>query len=285
MSPHVMQFPALIPLTNQPSWLHHTNVDRLFAMWEALRPDQFLAASTESGLASGTFTIPIDAPLTVDTILSPFTSGDGQTPHNPTQARFTKGFGYSYPEIQDWLPRTPAELTANVTAAINTLYNPNGTFGPPMTAPSRLKRGLPVGELREWFASLQALNTALNDRYIVAVSLKSDQVGQLLVTPPPASIYGPLKSTVNHVLDLNDALRSAGVDTEDVAAVVAKLKNGLSWIVSKGNGTIVPNEQVVGLKIGIYDDVVTLPGSITELPKYGNRTAHPEVTSGKAGGV
>jgi hypothetical protein len=48
---------------------------------------------------------------------------------------------------------------------------------------------------------------------------------------------------------------------------------------------IVPNGEVEELKIGVVDRVVTLPGDITELPEYGYKTAHPEVTSGKEGGV
>jgi hypothetical protein len=155
-----------------------------------------------------------------------------------------------------------------------------------MTTPSRLRRGLPAGEVREWSITLQALNTALNDRYTVSVFLgPSIKVGELLVTPPPAAIYGPLKSTINHVLDLNDVLKTAGVDAEDVNATVDALKSGLSWSVVKGDGTTVPNEEVEGLMVGVWDDVVRLPSAITEFPTYGNKTAHPEVTSGKAGGV
>jgi hypothetical protein len=167
------------------------------------------------------------------------------------------------------------------------LYNPNGTFGPPITTPSRLRRGLPAGEVREWSITLQALNTVLNDRYTVSVFLgQSQKVGELLVTPPPAAIYGPLaKSTINHVLDLNDVLKAVGVDAEDVNATVDALKSGLSWTVVKGDGSTVPNEDVEGLRVGVWDDVVKLPTAITELPTYGNKTAHPEVTSGKAGGV
>jgi hypothetical protein len=105
-----------------------------------------------------------------------------------------------------------------------------------MTTPSQSKHDLPAGEVRAWSVTLQALNTALNDRYIVSVSLASTKVGEMLVAPPPAAIYGLLKSTTNHVLDLSDALKTAGVDDEDLDAVVGVLKDGLIWSVLKVMG-------------------------------------------------
>lgn len=46
----------------------------------------------------------------------------------------------------------------------------------------------------------------------------------------------------------------------------------------------VPNDQVKGLSIKVDDTIVTLPGSIEEFPKYGTKTSHSEITTGKAGG-
>jgi tyrosinase len=47
---------------------------------------------------------------------------------------------------------------------------------------------------------------------------------------------------------------------------------------------VVPNEQLPSLRVTVQDEVVTKAGSITELPVYGKKTLHPEITRGKAGG-
>lgn len=53
---------------------------------------------------------------------------------------------------------------------------------------------------------------------------------------------------------------------------------------TEGDGTIVPTEQVPSLNIMVQDEVVTLATAVTELPTYGTKTLHPEVTKGKVGG-
>ena len=47
---------------------------------------------------------------------------------------------------------------------------------------------------------------------------------------------------------------------------------------------MVPNEQVQSLKVECQDEIVTYDGDISHLPTYGQKTMHPEVTKGKAGG-
>ena len=50
------------------------------------------------------------------------------------------------------------------------------------------------------------------------------------------------------------------------------------------NGTVVPEDRYQTLEIVVQEEVVTLARNIYELPSYGEKTLHPEVTQGKAGG-
>ncbi len=45
-----------------------------------------------------------------------------------------------------------------------------------------------------------------------------------------------------------------------------------------------PVDQYPNLDVVVQEEVVTLPGSVYELPTYGQTTAHPEITEGKQGG-
>ncbi|PVH82540.1 Di-copper centre-containing protein [Cadophora sp. DSE1049] len=105
-------------------FLLHTNVDRLLAMWQAINPTEFIVPEKDN---EGSFTNPVGAMVSASTPLTPFTMVDGETPYTSTSARYTSTFGYSYPEVPDWLPWTPAELAANVSTQVKALYNPGGT--------------------------------------------------------------------------------------------------------------------------------------------------------------
>lgn len=45
-----------------------------------------------------------------------------------------------------------------------------------------------------------------------------------------------------------------------------------------------PVESLPHLTVTVQDEQVTNSGQITELPKYGKKTLHSEVTKGRAGG-
>lgn len=44
-------------------------------------------------------------------------------------------------------------------------------------------------------------------------------------------------------------------------------------------------KDVDGLKIGVYDKLMTPPAVVTELPTYGRPSARPDATRGKPGSV
>jgi tyrosinase len=113
-------------------WLHHTyvssvravtrpvltpcsNVDRIFAIWQALYPNSYVVQETsQSGVVEN-----------VNTNLAPFHSNSNGAFHTSNTARNTANFGYAYPEVVDWNV-SPSQLAQNVRTIVNHIYNPSG---------------------------------------------------------------------------------------------------------------------------------------------------------------
>ncbi|KAI9641438.1 hypothetical protein NHQ30_010245 [Ciborinia camelliae] len=242
-------------------WLHHANVDRLFAMWQAIYPDVWMLPQSD---LIGTFTI---APGTSDTSVSsltPFYQADGKTPWTSDAARSTNA-----------VIKNATELSANVTATVNSLYNPGGVF-----TGSKEKRD----EKMEWSVAVQALSTSLGERFTVRLYTESrSPVASFYVLPPPVAGGTTPELTYHNEFTLKSALKT--IDTTKIEDVVDYLKANLSWSIEKGCGTVVTTEQASGLVITVQDEIVIYPADKTGLPVYGTKTIHPEITSGKACGA
>jgi tyrosinase len=100
-------------------WLHHANVDRLFAIWQALNPTSY-TISEPAG--DGTFTITPETTETATTALAPFKDASGTKYWNSTGVRSTETFNYAYPETQRWLFASDDQYTTSVQTAVQQLY-------------------------------------------------------------------------------------------------------------------------------------------------------------------
>ncbi|KAJ6261611.1 Tyrosinase [Drechslerella dactyloides] len=120
-------------------FLHHTNIDRLFAIWQGINPGAY-QFSGRSGM--GTFAIPAGAQEDLNTALPPFRQSGNQFYTSATAAN-TKTFGYSYPETADWNRRPGTQSLSNdIIAAVNRLYG-RGTPALSLRAAGTLrKRGI-----------------------------------------------------------------------------------------------------------------------------------------------
>ena len=94
-------------------WLHHTNVDRLFAIWQAIYPKSFVGS--EKSLF-GSATISEGDILTENTPLKPFHRNSAGSYWTSASARSTLSFNYNYPETRD-------TNIAAVKRAVNALYS------------------------------------------------------------------------------------------------------------------------------------------------------------------
>lgn len=123
-------------------WLHHANVDRLIAIWQAIHPESFTISQVNQ---DGTYT---NAPaMTEDehTPLTPFHSDNNGTFYTSVTARYTRHFGYTYPEIIDWDVNS-TQLFSNVRRNLNLLYNPSGSLSSRSLAVARMPDHMPREE-------------------------------------------------------------------------------------------------------------------------------------------
>ncbi|KAG0642710.1 hypothetical protein HOY80DRAFT_881126 [Tuber brumale] len=100
-------------------WLHHTNVDRIFALWQVLHPGSYVGEQRSRYL---TFWSQEDQIENYLTPLVPFHKHD--LAYWTSQAcRDVKTFGSTYPELIDWENNTsPDQVRLNVERAIKQLY-------------------------------------------------------------------------------------------------------------------------------------------------------------------
>jgi tyrosinase len=95
------------------------NVDRLFAIWQAINPRAYDINKEE---IDGTFSITAGTIVDQNTPLPPFNDATGRTPWTSATARRTEAFNYVYPETQRWRFRSDAEYINNVQQTVFQLY-------------------------------------------------------------------------------------------------------------------------------------------------------------------
>ncbi|KAH7099392.1 hypothetical protein BKA62DRAFT_758658 [Auriculariales sp. MPI-PUGE-AT-0066] len=99
-------------------WLHHTNVDRLLSLWQALHKDVWVNKVTDGG-EGGTFSMRRGTPVDAATDLTPFWNAQSSF-HKSNNLRDTKTLNYTYPEFLQVQPGQDPE--AIILAAIQRLY-------------------------------------------------------------------------------------------------------------------------------------------------------------------
>ncbi|KAI0777961.1 hypothetical protein BC629DRAFT_620630 [Irpex lacteus] len=91
-------------------WMHHANVDRILAIWQAIHPSLWVTPSVVT-TNSQTWNLGVGAKMDAQTPLEPF--WDGKTSDSfwsSNETRLINAFGYTYPELKD--SPSPAQLMA-----------------------------------------------------------------------------------------------------------------------------------------------------------------------------
>lgn len=101
--------------------LHHANVDRLWAYWQALRPESTTFDYEYRGLPR--FSSPGGSIISVNSPLQPFLQTDG-TWHTSKSVDSIRTFGYTYEGLDYWKKSTD-EMKRDTAQIINKLYGPN----------------------------------------------------------------------------------------------------------------------------------------------------------------
>ncbi|CAG7969261.1 unnamed protein product [Penicillium salamii] len=110
-------------------FLHHCNIDRLFAIWQALNPDKWLG-NVEGDNATIRDSHGKEQAVNGNTPLQPFRKDEEGTYWTPDGVRHTPNLGYSYPELPRWdlKYRQPDgaldqdSFQKSIISTVNTLY-------------------------------------------------------------------------------------------------------------------------------------------------------------------
>lgn len=159
-------------------------------------------------------------------------------------------------------------LAANVTARVNTLYNPEGSLGP---FGMKIKRGaVPSDNTLSWSISAKVSNSILDEPFSVKFAVGDVHVGRISVLI--ASTTENLEASTFGEFDIGAALK--GIDVKDISAVIADIRGSVKYTVVKAGGEAVEGANV---EFEVVSQVVIPAQDITEFPVFGEKTVHPEV--------
>ena len=210
-------------------WLHHANVDRLTAMYQAARPGARLTPQP----ATGVFGRRVQEGDTddINTPLWPFRKASGSyfTSRDVNSASSIWDFGYAYPEVpSSYRGRPASELRTFVVGRINALYAPGSVN-------SRLKRA-DVTTRREWICHFVFTPADVGGTAELAIYFNGTDgyaVGAGAALGKVRYTAMDKKMRVTAAVPLTDALEREGIDVNDPKAVVGYLRSNIDWVMRK----------------------------------------------------
>ncbi|PHH87764.1 hypothetical protein CDD83_8442 [Cordyceps sp. RAO-2017] len=232
--------------------LHHTNVDRIWAYWQTLRPDQDIF--TEPYWGQARFSTSAGTAIRWDSPLQPFFD-QRRAFHTPVSVRGIWTFGYTY-EGLEWWRKSAEQMRQDAARLVNQLY------GPRQAGPRQLRRR--AEPTTRYFARLQLDVAELERPCMVSLYVKGTQVGSLAVMNPHA----------NGTMETGFGL-DAVVATDDEAAALVQAKvdgparPSFEAEILKPDGSSIPVKSVTSLEVEVEAVEVTMPSKLEELPQYG----------------
>ncbi|KAK2597581.1 hypothetical protein N8I77_012359 [Diaporthe amygdali] len=270
--------------------LHHANVDRLIALWQAIYPNASIFNVVDwAGALYGTPAGYVSA----DTPLKPFHDDGGGYDgfHTSRSVRDISVLGYTYPELQvqsgsgsgggnssnSSQSLSPDELADHVRFMVNALYSnlpPQGNdTAPHLRSLAGRLRGMDRVPTRRPHATRKTWSVAISvDRADVPLPAtigcflgEGNQVGRMSLLAIPAE--GVTHSTI----PLDTALGAVGgLDLADAEEVAGYLNQTLRFEVVMGDGTPIDNiESIPSLQFVVQDRDYTPRENDMEFPTYG----------------
>jgi tyrosinase len=273
-------------------WLHHCNVDRLVAMYQAVYPNGRVTPQRRSPTYARPNTNGNDD---INTPLNPFRRSDGRyfTSQDVSTPSSIWRLRYAYPEVPArFNGMSAASLQSFTRGRINALYGPN-------SATRKMKRDAQDGSLvpdvapapkrREWICHIQfnvkELTGAATQVMIFLGNystnpaerqFEDNYIGAAASFTPQHNVMDKI---VTSTVPLTDALEKK-YDSLDPVKVVPELKKYLKWVVQGGTEEI-DLEKLPSLKIGVSSAETTFTDG---LPNFGQWETHYEITQKKESG-
>ncbi|KAF3174097.1 hypothetical protein TWF788_008807 [Orbilia oligospora] len=267
-------------------WLHHNNIDRLMAIWQAANPDLKLA----KGRGVGTFQRRVTAGVTQDdenTPLYPFKHPNGEwwTSKDVEDVSSIWSYGYGFPEVPcDKKDVSQEDLDTFSTEQINLLYKPE-TLAQKKRAETESRSEWNVNiivdqaEMSETFSIYAFLGKPPSDS---AEWIKADnKIGTLSVLGNPD--MKRVSNIQTAIIPINAILKAKGVEgTEE--EINEYLKKNLAWT-AMSNGEEVDVNKFKTLKVGVTVNTITVSTDISVKAEFSDPVLVTAITEEKKAGV
>jgi tyrosinase len=283
-------------------WLHHANIDRIFAMWQALNLSNYTFDEADKSF-EGTWVMLPDTRDNLNTELSPFVDGSGKY-WTPNTVLSTETFNYAYPETQRWRFKTDTEYQQNILKAVQKSYGATTDL---------IASTIGSSTYTDYIATIKATKHSLQEAYRVHIFLgeiPSDETawhsddalaGIFMVfgrntTPGDANETGcgkckndakadvQISGIVTLTAQLLTEVQKGNCPSLNKSDVIPYLTKNLNWAVTLQDGSTHPSENVPGLVISVNTTECTI--SADGIPqRSGIYEPHPEVTAGRAAGA
>ncbi|UNI17886.1 Tyrosinase [Purpureocillium takamizusanense] len=229
--------------------LHHSNMDRLWAYWQVIRPDEDIFQGSYSGLSR--FGSPEGATITSQSHLQPFFGLNGK-PHTTQTVRTLKGFGYSYEGLEYW-HKSEDQMRRDAITLINRLYSEGGE--------SRGERRQVPQTKRRYFARISVDRADIPKPCQIMLSINEKAAGSFVVLGQPA------RGILSAGMPLDKALRENNITTRPDDDVPDAIAASMKVQIVQPDGSIVNN--VPSLKVALEDVEVTPPLTPDSFPTFG----------------
>ncbi|KAL6703737.1 hypothetical protein ACN47E_009118 [Coniothyrium glycines] len=284
--------------------LHHANVDRLMAIYQAAHPERWMEP-TSVGTHGNVFLEDHDV-VDANTALLPFRKASGSF-WTSNDCRDHTVFGYTYPELQRWRYASDSEYQSAVRRYIAQYYSGGvrGLFAAQQQAATNAHSLLTVNRtFVDWTIETAVIASAVPPTFVVQFFFVSGQrktnVGTWMKLMPSDTTHGAhqkpvdtramakeqdMSGTVSLTAQLVQRF-GHGLASLEPKDVVPFLFDHLTWEVRSGDGRVLPADQVAAFTFEVYSTRAHIPEDDMQAVEYEEPLlAHPEATKGKVGGV
>ncbi|KAJ6260068.1 Tyrosinase [Drechslerella dactyloides] len=295
-------------------WIHHCNVDRLYAIWQV----NFPLTPTSMRNDFGSYGVP---PGTIEGRYTPFSAIMNYygTPHTFDTSRDTSAFCFGFPECAKWLFRNKPvrDYQRSTTGKVYNLYGPQ--IARAATKRRKMRRDTPTldtsappvadaidnsvvdnSHYYEWRIDVAADRTALNGSYKVLFFLgrpardsatwitQEEYVGTYAMftsagmTTPEGVDPSTVNNTVTGTVPLTDDMLNASVkfklDSLKPEDAIPFLEKTLRWRCLDKDGKAVRVKNLKNLKVTVSTNLCTLPTDDEPWVKFGEWKQLAEIT-------
>ena len=292
-------------------WLHHANVDRLIAMYQAIYPTSLMTPATAVATYGRTVPGRDGSQDTLDTRLYPFRLSSGAI---VTSREWTSGssgiwkYHYGYPEIP--CNGNPSTIGSSVRTAVNRLYGPSGASSKRRREASGYALPEPFPKVRGGFTPMGSEVGLTRNEYTIRFFIDRSEINRPWIvhiflgevpssiddyptSPNRCGVYssfavdGMRMPSSPYAFDfaITDYLQQHNVALTK-SAVEAYMTKHLSFVMTDGYGKTIDMSQLKTFKAGVctFKGTYGRHGS-DKLASFGNCDVLSTITQNKPGGV